>query len=147
MEITSAYIHAPSIRAKFNKLPKITTSGDVFELLPKIYGESAYHVESMYCLALNRNNAVIGYKKISTGGIAGTVADPKVVFQFALTSNASGIILTHNHPSGNTSPSKQDISITKKLQDAGRFLEIPVLDHIIYTTSEKYYSMADNGDM
>ena len=97
-------------------------------------------------LLLNRANKVLGYVLLSLGGTAGTVVDPKVIFQAALKTNAHGIILCHNHPSGNLTPSSQDISLTKQLRDAGKFLEIALLDHLILTT-EGYYSFADEGQV
>jgi len=95
-------------------------------------------------LLLNRANRVLGFVKISEGGVSGTVVDPKKIFQIALKANASGIILAHNHPSGNTTPSASDESITAKIVAAGKFLEISVLDHLIIT-SEQYFSFSDEG--
>jgi DNA repair protein RadC len=95
-------------------------------------------------ILLNRANKVLGICEVSTGGVAGTVADPKVIFAAALKALASSIILSHNHPSGNLAPSQADIELTHKLKAAGRFLELPILDHIIMT-SEGYYSFADEG--
>ena len=74
------------------------------------------------------------------------MADPKVIFQIALKSNASSIILAYNHTSGNIQPSEADIKLTKKLKEAGQYLDLPVLDHLIIT-SETYYSMADEGNV
>ena len=81
---------------------------------------------------------------ICSGGVSGTVADPKIIFKAALDKLASGVLLVHNHPSGNLKPSHQDIQLTKKLVESGRVLEIPVLDHVIFT-DESYYSFADEG--
>ena len=93
---------------------------------------------------LDGANSVLGWSKTSQGGLAGTVAYPKVIFQLALKANACGIILAHNHPSGNIKPYDADIRLTRKLKDAGQLLDLPVLDHIILT-SEAYYSFADEG--
>ena len=95
-------------------------------------------------MLLNRANRVLGIIEISTGGISGTVADPKLVFTAALKSAASSIVLAHNHPSGNLSPSQADINLTRKLKSAGESLDIAVVDHIILT-SESYFSFADEG--
>lgn len=100
--------------------------------------------EEFIVIALNRAHKVLGFYKVSSGGVAGTVVDPKVVFQFALMSNASSIILCHNHPSGSLKHSSQDVDITSKLTNAGKLLDIQVLDHIIIT-SEGYYSFSDSG--
>ncbi len=81
---------------------------------------------------------------ISSGGVTGTVADPKVIFRSALEHNASSIILVHNHPSGQLKPSTADINLTKKLVSAGKSLEIPVLDHLIFADNG-YFSFADEG--
>ncbi len=99
--------------------------------------------EEFIVIALNRANKAIGFYKISSGGITGTVADPRVIFQFALLCNASTIILSHNHPSGNKKPSEGDREITHKIAEVGRLLDIKVLDHII-VTSEGYYSFSEN---
>ena len=102
--------------------------------------------EQFWIVLLNRANKVIRKIVVSAGGVSGTVADPKLIFKHALENLASGIIRVHNHPSGNTKPSEADILLTKKLMDAGALLEIPVLDHIIFTDSE-YYSFADEGKL
>lgn len=103
-------------------------------------------MECFYILILNRANEAIGVKQISQGGVSGTVADPKVIFQSALKANASAIILSHNHPSGNLTPSSEDLKLTKKLKEGGKLLDISILDHIIYST-EGYYSLADEGNI
>ena len=86
----------------------------------------------------------MGIYEASTGGVSGTVADAKLIFIAALKTNASGIILSHNHPSGNLKPSKADEALTCKLKEAGKFLDIIVMDHII-VTSEGYFSFSDEG--
>ncbi|MNY57438.1 hypothetical protein D3C86_1936440 [compost metagenome] len=93
---------------------------------------------------LNHANCVIGKQPISSGGLAGTIADPKIIFKIALEHNASYLILAHNHPSGNLAPSEQDIDITKKLVLAGSLLDLHVLDHLI-VTNKLYYSFGDEG--
>ena len=100
--------------------------------------------EEFKIMLLNRYNKVIGIFTASSGGIAGTVADPKLIFACALKGAASGIILAHNHPSGSLQASQADIDLTKKLRDGGKLLDIQILDHIIIT-SESYYSFADEG--
>ncbi len=90
------------------------------------------------------SNKVLGVCKISIGGLAGTVTDPKKIFQTALKANAASVILCHNHPSGNLKPSKSDIEITKKCVEAGNFLDLKVLDHVI-VTRDGYFSFADEG--
>lgn len=124
--------------------PKITSSVDAYELMkPDLMDQP---VEQFWVVMLKRNNQVIQKRVISLGGISGTVADPKVIFKRALEDLASGIILVHNHPSGNLRPSQADIKLTEKLKNAGLLLEIPVLDHIIFTDNG-YYSFADEGEL
>lgn len=126
------------------KKPKITSSQDVHNLIkPELL--DLQH-EEFWTLLLNRSNLVIKKQLISSGGVSGTVADPKMIFKTALSELASSIILIHNHPSGNLKPSQQDINLTKKMSEAGKLLEIPVLDHIIFT-NESYFSFADEGMM
>jgi DNA repair protein RadC len=102
------------------------------------------HIEEFMVLCLNRANKVLGWARVSSGGLAGTVADPKLIFQIALKSNASSIILGHNHPSGNPKPSEADISLTNKMKRIGDLLTLAVLDHLILT-SEGYHSFANEG--
>src|SRR5438128_11419076 len=93
---------------------------------------------------LNRANNVLGMYDVSTGGISGTVADTRVIFVAALKANACGIIISHNHPSGNLKPSRQDEELTQKIKLAGQLLDIKLMDHAI-VTADGYYSFADEG--
>ena len=124
------------------KAIKITSSKSAYEIMRPHLQDLAH--EEFWIILLNRANQLIKSVVISQGGVSGTVADPKIIFKQALESLASGIILVHNHPSGNTNPSQSDINLTKKLKEAGQVLEIPVLDHLIYADSD-YLSMADEG--
>ncbi|MEI8201512.1 MAG: DNA repair protein RadC [Bacteroidota bacterium] len=124
--------------------PKITTSRDAFEIIQSVLSDLQY--EEFWVILLNRSNKVIGKFQVSDGGVSGTVVDPKKLFKLALENNASYIILSHNHPSGNLKPSEADIQLTRKLTEAGKLLELPVLDHIIMG-EEKYLSFADEGLM
>ncbi|NND94979.1 MAG: DNA repair protein RadC [Flavobacteriales bacterium] len=121
---------------------QIKSSKDAFNILVPEIGD--LHHEEFLVLMLNRNNRVTSKEKISSGGIAGTVVDPKIIFKLALDKRASALILAHNHPSGNLNPSKQDISLTKQMKEAGQLLDISVLDHLI-VTEHGYYSFADEG--
>ena len=89
---------------------------------------------------------MIGIFEVSSGSATGTIADPKLIFAAAIKANACGVIVAHNHPSGALKPSGADIELTKKIKQAGTFLEIQILDHLIIT-SEGYYSFADEGMM
>lgn len=130
---------------KPSQRPKINSSRDANTVLKETWDETKIElVEQFKVMLTNRANKVLGIFEVSTGGISGTVADPKLIFAAAIKAAASGIILSHNHPSGNLQPSQADIDLTRKIREAGRFLEIQLLDHIIITT-EGYYSFADEG--
>ncbi len=124
------------------KKEKISSSADAFEILQPRMADLLH--EEFAVLMLNRANEVIGKYDLSKGGIAGTVVDPKLIFKAALENLACGIILCHNHPSGNPKPSPEDLKLTKKLKDAGTLMEIDVLDHIIIA-GNGYFSFADEG--
>ncbi|WP_285058841.1 RadC family protein [Pedobacter ginsengisoli] len=121
---------------------KVVTSRDAFEILLPVFADLNH--EEFWILMLNRANFVIGRYLISKGGQAGTIADPKIIFKTALEHNAANIILAHNHPSGNPKPSDQDIRITKKMVEAGKMLDLYVLDHLIIT-NKLFYSFGDEG--
>lgn len=125
-------------------MPKLSSSQDSVDVLRTIWSDRLEHIEEFVVICLNRANRLLGWAKVSSGGLSGTVADPKVIFQIALKSNSSSIILAHNHPSGNVQPSEQDVRLTRKNKEAGLILDLQVLDHIILT-SEGYYSFADEG--
>ncbi len=122
--------------------PKITSSKDAYELLKGDMMDLPK--EEFWVLLMNRANRVIKKKRISEGGVSGTVADPKIIYKMALEELASGLIVAHNHPSGNLQASQTDIDLTRKLKEAGKFLEIQLLDHIIIA-NQKYLSFADEG--
>ena len=124
--------------------PKITSSKDAADVFRELLSDRSSFSEEFLLLALNRSNQVIGFYRVSTGGVSGTVADPKIIFSIALQSLASGLILCHNHPSGNLSPSQADIHLTKNAKQSGRLLDINLLDHLIIT-DESYFSFADEG--
>lgn len=124
------------------ELIKITSSKLVFEIMQPIIGELPH--EEFWVLFLNNSNKVISKSQLSKGGIAGTIVDVRLVFKFALENGATGLILCHNHPSGNLQPSDSDRQITKKIKLAGDSLDVKVLDHLIITET-KYYSFVDEG--
>ncbi len=121
---------------------KFTESKIVAQYLIPIMSD--LEVEIFYVLFLNRNNVIKSEKMIFKGGVNSTVVDTKVIFREAILQLASGIILAHNHPSGNPKPSKMDINTTKILQKGSEFFDIVVLDHIIIAHNH-YYSFADEG--
>ncbi len=138
-EIKISYSHI----VKPSNQVKVTSSQDVYNYVLPLWKDIDYR-ESFAILLLSRNMKVLGLSWVSLGGISGTVVDPKIIFQTALKSSSSGIILLHNHPSSNTNPSDADLKITTKIKDGGKLLDIDVPDHIILT-SESYLSMADEG--
>ena len=130
---------------KPSQRPKITGSKDAYQVFKESWDDSRLElVEQFKAMFTNRANKVLGILEVSTGGISGTVADPRLIFVAALKICASGVILSHNHPSGNLAASQADMELTRKIKEAGKFLEIQLLDHIIIT-SEGYFSFADEG--
>lgn len=132
---------ATSIQTK----PQITQSADAYRVLYRFLADVPH--EEFVVLVLNRANRVMSEIYISSGGVAGTVVDVKKIFRKVLEyERAAAIILGHNHPSGNLQASKADIAITQKIKEAGKFLDIAVLDHII-VAGNSYTSLADEGLM
>jgi len=144
MEYTKR-LELKSIQSEFPK-EQITSSDQAQKFIKRFYQDDLTIYESFYILLLDRNNQTIGYAKISQGGVAGTVVDPKIVAQYAVDSLSSAVILAHNHPSGNKKPSQSDIALTKKVRDGLKLLDIATLDHVILT-EEGYTSLADEGLM
>ncbi|WP_018626421.1 RadC family protein [Niabella aurantiaca] len=122
--------------------PLMNTSKQIGEYLRSRLKDLQHEVFAV--IFVNQNNVAIHFEVVSKGGITGTVADPRVILKKALEKNAVGIILAHNHPSGNLSPSKADAFLTHKIREAAKFLDIRVMDHII-VSDEGYYSFADEG--
>ena len=126
------------------KAVTINTSRVVYELMKPLIGDLPF--ESFYIILLNSSNRLIKTVCVSEGGISGTVVDPKKIFKIALNNYTAGLILSHNHPSGNLNPSESDKKLTKKIIEAGQLLDIHVIDHIIIS-SDGYYSFSDDGIM
>jgi DNA repair protein RadC len=124
--------------------PLVQDSRAAYELLTPVMADLVH--EEFWLLLLDRGNRLVAREKISQGGLHGTVADPKLIFRVALERRAASIILSHNHPSGQLRPSAEDISLTKKLVEGGRYMDICVQDHVIMSQTG-YYSFADNGIM
>jgi DNA repair protein RadC len=138
-------VYRTKVRA--SQRPKVSSSKEVYQILLQSWDENKIEfVEQFKILLLNRAGRILGIYEVSSGGVAGTVADPKVIFSAALKANASSLILAHNHPSGNIKPSDADKYLTRKIKEAGKLLDISVLDHIIVTT-EGYCSLVDEGEM
>ncbi len=125
--------------------PQIRSSQEAYTLFLQNWDQNRIGLIEQFKVAfLNRSNRVLGLFKASSGGMIGTVVDVRLVMAVALKAAATSIILCHNHPSYIVKPSQADIQLTKQLREAGKFLEIPVLDHLIICP-EYYYSFADEG--
>jgi DNA repair protein RadC len=120
----------------------ILSSKDAYNLMRRHLVDLNH--EEFWIILLGRSSKVLGKELISKGGLSGTVADPKIIFHIALQHQASGIILIHNHPSGNLKPSQLDISLTKRLSEAGRLLDIQIFDHLIIGDTG-FYSFGDES--
>jgi DNA repair protein RadC len=122
---------------------KVTCQQDAVDFARKFYFEDIEVFESVFIILLDRNATTIGFAKISQGGVAGTVVDPKIIAFYAVNSLASSVILVHNHPSGNTAASEADKAITLKVQRGLELLDIKLLDHIILTKEGHGYINID----
>lgn len=132
-------------KIKTSERPKVTSSKDIYVVLKQVWDENKIEMlEEFKVIFLNRANRVIGVYDASSGGITGTVADPRLILAAAIKSLCVSIVLSHNHPSGNLKPSRADEELTLKIKEAAGYHDIRVLDHII-VTSEAYYSFADEG--
>lgn len=126
---------------------KITSPDKAFEILLHSWNKDTIELQEEFkVLLLNRANVVLGVYPLSKGGVAGTIVDVKLIFAVALKCNASGMILCHNHPSGNLKPSKQDIEITKKIKQCSELFEISLMDHLIIS-NYGYYSFSQEGNI
>lgn len=130
---------------KPSQRPQVTAADVAYKYFLQSWNSDRIEfVEEFKLMLLNRSGRVLGILSVSTGGVSGTIADPKIIFAAALKANASALILAHNHPSGNLQPSQADIGLTRKIAAGGQLLEISVNDHLIIT-SEGYYSFAEEG--
>ena len=135
-------------KVRMSDLPKVNISKDAFDLFYSSWDQDTIeHCEEFKIMLLNRANRVLGIATISKGGISGTYTDVKIVLQYAIKSNASAIIVAHNHPSGNKEPSETDGSVTMRIKEAANCMDLVLLDHLIIVPDEEFYSLADNGLM
>jgi len=128
--------------AEVQDVVQIKCSKDVSDIFQPLLSDLAH--EEFWILFLNRSNKVINRMKLSQGGLSGTVTDVRIVMKKAIEYLASGIIICHNHPSGNLNPSDSDNKITQKIKEAGILMDIQLLDHLIIAEKD-YFSFADNG--
>jgi DNA repair protein RadC len=144
-ELTVSYQVTPD----WSTLPVIGSSEDAYRELFKLFPQNTVALQEHFIVCyLNRANKMIGIYQISSGGITGTVCDPRIILGTALKVAAVSIVLSHNHPSGNLKASTADIELTKRLVEAGKLMDINVLDHLIVSPEDgKYLSFADQGLM
>jgi DNA repair protein RadC len=134
-------------KPKNSAKPKINCSADAYKQVLKFYDHNTIALQEQFIiLYLNRANMVLGAHQLFTGGLTGTIADIRLIMGIALKSMACGIIISHNHPSGNLNPSEADRTLTDKVKKAGDLMDIKLYDHIIVSPYEgSYYSFADEG--
>lgn len=131
--------------SNIGKRVKVSTSLDAYEVFRGMWDISTIELrEEMKVILLNRDNVVLGVYTLSTGGVASTVVDKRLIFGVALKCNASGIIIAHNHPSGNVEPSTADKKLTKEIKDVGCLMDVFLLDHLIIIKDD-YFSFSDVG--
>lgn len=134
-----------SYKSTSRKKQKIIMASDVYSMLLPTFREGTISYKEYFkVMFLNQNQEVLGYTQIAEGGITETSADVRLILQAALLTNATAIILAHNHPSGSLRPSQQDISLTEQVRKAAEIMRIRVLDHLILS-DDNYYSFADEG--
>jgi DNA repair protein RadC len=128
------------------KLFQVRSADNAFEYLSRAHDEGTIGLcEEFMVLLLNRANRVMGCLKLSKGGLTGTVVDLRILFGTALKAMASSIVIAHNHPSGNLTPSDADRELTSQIKQAGKLLDITLLDHLILGTEGDYASFANEG--
>jgi DNA repair protein RadC len=133
-------------KIKASERLQVKCSKDAFDIFMENWDlDSIEHFEEFKLMLLSRSNMVLGIASISKGRINATLADFRIILQFAIKANASGMIICHNHPSGALTPSESDTKIAQKIRDAGLLLDIQLLDSLILTMDGTYHSFADNG--
>lgn len=132
-------------KSEFKKV-KISSSGDCYALLKDLFNPNTIdYFETVQVLYLNKANNTIGWQMVSQGGIDSSIVDIRIILGTALKIGATSIILSHNHPTGRTIPSDSDNKLTIKLKEACKIMEMSLLDHLIITSDNGYYSYADEG--
>lgn len=132
---------------KLSEMPKLISSKEVYDFLRTIWDEDTIqYSESFYVVHLNQGNRMIGVQRVSSGGLTGTVADPRIIFGTAVKIGTINMIIAHNHPSGNLKPSEADKEMTLKIKNGGKLFDMKLLDHLIIS-SEGYFSFNDEGLM
>jgi DNA repair protein RadC len=152
MKISNNLMSVREVRLKYIpdlgilKRKKITSAHDACMQLLEGYDKDTIGMQEQFVvLLLNQANKPLGIYKASTGGITGTMVDVRLIMVAALKSLATGIIISHSHPSGNTQPSVQDVALTKQIKEVCKIMTIDLLDHIIVTPHHDFYSFANEG--
>lgn len=141
-ELTVGYRY----KTPFKNRPKISKSDEAYKVVKHLYDKEKIGLhEQFVVLYLNHANVVIGTINLFTGTLSGIMIDNKIIVGTAINLMASGVVISHNHPSGNLSPSQSDISLTKTLADALKLMGIKLLDHLIISPENKYLSLVDEG--
>jgi len=142
-EISVSYIN----KQRASERPTISSSSDAHKHLLSGFNPDTISLQEQFVvLYLNRANQVLGIYKVASGGISSLIVDPRMILSVALKIAASSIICSHNHPSGNMKPSRQDEELTQKLKEGARFLDVKILDHLIVSPcGQDYYSFGDEG--
>lgn len=130
-------------KSPLSKRPKINSSLQAYEILRGNWSPQISIIEEFNILLLDQAHHVLGMSNLSKGGLSSTTADIRVAFMTALKTKSSAMIISHNHPSGSLTPSREDVNLTKKFVEAGKILSINILDHIIVTPDSGYYSFCD----
>lgn len=142
-EVQLSYSRKTEIESK-----RMVSSSDIYELSRKEYDEGVIdYREQVWLILLNNRANVLGYFKLSEGGIDSAFVDVRLCFQAALLTNATSIVLVHNHPTGSLTPSRQDDELTNSIKEAGKIMKVRLLDHVIVTSDNGYYSYADYGKL
>jgi DNA repair protein RadC len=145
MKLPETVVSLKRVGCLNSELTKIESSHDIYTILKEMYDADNFEwTESSVLITLNRANRVIGWRKLSQGGVTGTLMDPRVILLYLVMDQACTFIISHNHPSGNLKPSRQDEELTQKLKQSSALFDVKLLDHVI-VSSEGYYSFADEG--
>ena len=123
---------------------QLNNSREVYNVMKPLFAQND-DVETFYCLFLNGRNRIISIEKMFSGSISSAAIYPREIVKRVIALKTSAVIVAHNHPSGNLNPSESDTRITQKIKEAGNVMDIQLLDHLIITPGEDYYSFADNG--
>lgn len=125
-------------------LPKITSGYQAYQYMKHLFDDCRDHYEEFHILLLNRNNEVLGTYQVGKGGLTATIADPRLIMQAAILANASGVVLAHNHPSGQMKASVEDIRLTFRIEEIMKLCDIALIDHLIIS-GHGFYSLKEHG--